>query len=155
MKFDTRVYHPNISSQTGAICLDILYVFDLQMHDQTLTAGNNRKDNWTPVLTLKTALISLQSLLFDAVPNDPQDAEVARVYISSRATFDATAREWTRKYANKEGVIVLDDDEAGLDKSAIARLMEMGFERPKVVKALRKFTGDEHKSVEFLLSGEI
>ncbi|ANB15865.1 E2 ubiquitin-conjugating protein UBC1 [Sugiyamaella lignohabitans] len=23
MKFDTRVYHPNISSQTGAICLDM------------------------------------------------------------------------------------------------------------------------------------
>lgn len=137
MKFDTRVYHPNISSQTGAICLDIL------------------KDNWTPVLTLKTALISLQSLLFDAVPNDPQDAEVARVYISSRATFDATAREWTRKYANKEGVIVIEDDEAGLDKTAISRLMEMGFERPNVVKALRKFTGDEHKSVEYLLSGEI
>lgn len=23
MKFDTRIYHPNISSQTGAICLDM------------------------------------------------------------------------------------------------------------------------------------
>jgi ubiquitin-conjugating enzyme (huntingtin interacting protein 2) len=47
MKFLTPIYHPNVSSQTGAICLDIL------------------KDAWTPVLTLKTALISLQSLLFD------------------------------------------------------------------------------------------
>ena len=24
MKFDTKIWHPNISSQTGAICLDIL-----------------------------------------------------------------------------------------------------------------------------------
>ena len=24
MKFDTKVWHPNVSSQTGAICLDIL-----------------------------------------------------------------------------------------------------------------------------------
>jgi len=24
MKFETKIWHPNISSQTGAICLDIL-----------------------------------------------------------------------------------------------------------------------------------
>merc|ERR1712176_137318 len=29
MKFDTKIWHPNISSQTGAICLDIPYSPDL------------------------------------------------------------------------------------------------------------------------------
>ena len=50
MKFDTKIWHPNISSQTGAICLDIL------------------KNEWTPALTIRTALISLQALLCSPEP---------------------------------------------------------------------------------------
>lgn len=73
MKFDTKVYHPNISSQTGAICLDIL------------------KDAWTPILTIKSSMISLQSLLQSPEPNSPQDAQVANHYISDLAGFKKTA----------------------------------------------------------------
>ena len=60
MKFETKIWHPNISSVTGAICLDIL------------------KNEWTPALTIRTALISLQALLCAPEPDDPQDAEVAK-----------------------------------------------------------------------------
>ena len=45
MKFLTKVYHPNISSASGAICLDIL------------------KDKWTAAYNIQTVLLSLQSLL--------------------------------------------------------------------------------------------
>ena len=60
MRFKTKIWHPNISSQTGAICLDIL------------------KDQWSPALSIKTALLSLQALLCAPEPKDPQDAEVAK-----------------------------------------------------------------------------
>jgi ubiquitin-conjugating enzyme (huntingtin interacting protein 2) len=60
MQFTTKVWHPNVSSQNGAICLDIL------------------KDQWSPALTLKTALLSLQALLSMPAPDDPQDAVVAQ-----------------------------------------------------------------------------
>jgi ubiquitin-conjugating enzyme (huntingtin interacting protein 2) len=45
MKFDTTVWHPNVSSRTGAICLNIL------------------QKEWSPALTIKTALITVQALL--------------------------------------------------------------------------------------------
>ena len=54
MRFRSKVWHPNVSSANGAICLDIL------------------KDQWSPALTLKTALLSLQALLSSPQPDDPQ-----------------------------------------------------------------------------------
>ena len=128
MKFITKVYHPNISSASGAICLDIL------------------KDAWSPVLTLKSTLISLQSLLCSPEPNDPQDAEVAKHYMTSRASFDETARYWAQIYASappKPGTKVAEPsrtgtprDEvamAGLEKAHVDQFEALGFERGKVV----------------------
>ncbi|GMM30420.1 E2 ubiquitin-conjugating protein [Martiniozyma asiatica (nom. inval.)] len=134
MKFDTRVYHPNISSQTGAICLDIL------------------KDAWTPILTLKSSLISLQSLLQSPEPSDPQDAMVAEVYVKNLDKFNETAKNWTRIYApnddykgeggefkhdqnksNNDGI-----DMSGLDLSSINLFVDMGFDKVKVIQVMRK-----------------
>ncbi|KAF2750198.1 hypothetical protein M011DRAFT_464971 [Sporormia fimetaria CBS 119925] len=81
MKFLTRIWHPNVSSVTGAICLDTL------------------SSQWSPVLTIKNALISLQSLLSTPEPKDPQDAEVASMLIKNPSEFEHVAREWSVKYA--------------------------------------------------------
>lgn len=120
MKFITKVYHPNISSASGAICLDIL------------------KDAWSPVLTLKSTLISLQSLLCSPEPNDPQDAEVAKHYMTSRSSFEQTARYWAQAYAGapREVKDTTVDDEvaiAGLDKAHVDQYESLGFPRGKVV----------------------
>lgn len=64
-----------------AICLDIL------------------KNEWSPALSLKTALLSLQALLSTPEPDDPQDAVVAGLYKSNHAEFVKTAKFWTETYA--------------------------------------------------------
>ena len=83
MKFETKIWHPNISSVTGAICLDIL------------------KNEWTPALTIRTALVSLQALLSCPEPDDPQDAEVAKEYKQDIEKFYQTAKYWTKQFATE------------------------------------------------------
>lgn len=79
--FKTKIYHPNINA-AGGICLDIL------------------KQQWSPALSISKVLLSILSLLTDANPRDPLVPEIAKLYESDRAAYDAKAREWTQAYAH-------------------------------------------------------
>ncbi|VDK33175.1 unnamed protein product [Gongylonema pulchrum] len=107
VKFMTRIWHPNISSQTGTICLDIL------------------KEQWAASLTLRTVLLSIQALLTLPEPSDPQDAVVAKQYMDSQALFKRTARFWSQHYANAGG----DGDEEFW--SRVYKLQDMGVSQQR------------------------
>lgn len=123
MKFITRVWHPNISSQTGAICLDIL------------------KDQWSPALGIKTALLSLQVLLECPQPDDPQDAVVAEQYMKRFAEFQRQAKAWTDQYANNSA-----------EEQKVKDIMEMGFTRPQAQRALDLCAGDKQAALDYILA---
>lgn len=127
VRFVTRIWHPNISSVTGAICLDIL------------------KDQWAAAMTLRTVLLSLQALLAAAEPDDPQDAVVARQYKERQDVFQKTATHWTNVYAG--GPNHADDLE---DK--VRQLTNMGFEEDQARVALSSHNWDTAQATDFLLS---
>jgi ubiquitin-conjugating enzyme E2 D len=46
-----------------------------------------------------TVLLSIVSIFDDPLVDDPLVPEIAHVYKADRARYNATAREWTRRYA--------------------------------------------------------
>ncbi|KAK7953093.1 ubiquitin conjugating enzyme [Apiospora saccharicola] len=149
MKFDTKVWHPNISSQTGAICLD------------TLSTA------WSPVLTIKSSLLSLQSLLESPEPKDPQDAEVARMMMADLDGFNAKAHEWAISHAGAPRNTKFESvrprtnlakqqeiDEAryhGYNKELVDRFVSMGFDVDRVVEAFQFVGIDKNNGEDYIL----
>merc|ERR1711879_822305 len=126
MKFDTKIWHPNISSQTGAICLDVL------------------GKEWSPALTIRTALLSIQALLSAPEPADPQDAEVAEMYKTNRELFNQTAKFWTESFATV--------DPNAKDEDPAQELVDMlGIPLDKAKEALEKYKGDKTQAINHIL----
>ncbi|XP_063237425.1 ubiquitin-conjugating enzyme E2-22 kDa [Bacillus rossius redtenbacheri] len=127
VRFITKIWHPNISSVTGAICLDIL------------------KDQWAAAMTLRTVLLSLQALMAAAEPDDPQDAVVAKQFKESPDMFRQTACHWTAVYAGGP------HRNADLD-GKVRRLTDMGVEDHQARVALSSYNWDIERATEQLFS---
>ncbi|KAH0473284.1 MAG: uncharacterized protein KVP18_001493 [Porospora cf. gigantea A] len=122
IQFDTKVWHPNVSSQTGMICLDIL------------------KAEWSPALTIRTTLLSIQALLSCPEPDEPQDAEVAAMFRNHKSLFDSTARSWTASFAQPL-------------TQKVQLLLDMGFDEAAALEALKRSHGDHETAINSLLAG--
>ncbi|XP_036790310.1 ubiquitin-conjugating enzyme E2 K-like isoform X1 [Oncorhynchus mykiss] len=142
VRFITKIWHPNISSVTGAICLDIL-------KDQCSVTGaiclDILKDQWAAAMTLRTVLLSLQALLAAAEPDDPQDAVVANQYKQNPEMFTQTARLWGHYYG---GAPVPGPEYT----RKIDKLTAMGFEKNAVIAALSSKSWEVETATELLLN---
>lgn len=124
--------------QRGNLTMHVFYI--VLFATRSFCPQDILKDQWSPALTIKTALLSLQALLCSPEPGDPQDAQVAKMYLNDRPKFDQTAKFWTETYAK----------EASKDE-IIARICDMGFDKKRAKKALEKHSWDESAAVNDLL----
>jgi ubiquitin-conjugating enzyme (huntingtin interacting protein 2) len=84
--------------------------------------------------------LSLQALLCSPEPDDPQDAQVAQMYLKNKEEFNKTAKFWTESYAN-----------ATSKDNMVLRICEMGFSAADARNALEKNAWDEQAAVNSLL----
>jgi ubiquitin-protein ligase len=79
--FLSKIIHPNIKIQGGAICLSVL--------------KKGGDSGWSPVYGLHSTVLCIHSLLAHPNPEDPLEGSVAREYIEDRRKFEEHARSET------------------------------------------------------------
>ena len=70
VKFLTKIYHPNVKTDTGEICDEML------------------KNVWVPTLDARYIISTLQDLIANPTTDSPLEAEIANQFQFNRAKFN-------------------------------------------------------------------
>jgi ubiquitin-conjugating enzyme (huntingtin interacting protein 2) len=76
VRFSPTIFHPNVYSVTGDICLDLL------------------KDAWTPALTIVSLCLSILSLMNSPNTSDPVNAVAATLYDTDKEQYKQEIVKW-------------------------------------------------------------
>ncbi|KAL7410641.1 putative UBC5-E2 ubiquitin-conjugating enzyme [Mrakia frigida] len=82
IKFMTKIYHPNVDDE-GNICVGLL-----------------KADAWKPAVKMSQVLMSIYNLLSEPNPDDPLVSTIAEQFRTDRKKYDATAKDYVKKYAS-------------------------------------------------------
>jgi len=89
--FKTKIIHPNISPETGYICLDILK-----------EKSEYNQSGWSPIQNIDKIILSLISLLNDPNPDSPLNGEAAVLYKDNRNEYNLKVISFVEMYASSD-----------------------------------------------------
>ena len=81
IRFTNKIYHLNVRDSDGHICISTL-------------------NQWIPETPMVDVISAIFALFYEQNPFSPYSLTMAGQYKLNRSGFDATAREWTKKYAS-------------------------------------------------------
>jgi ubiquitin-protein ligase len=81
IKFTTRIYHPNVKSETGEICNDMI------------------NGSWSPTLNVRHCIKTLYNMMLSPDSDHPLEVEIAQQMLEKPKEFEKTAVKWTKEYA--------------------------------------------------------
>ena len=82
VKFLTKIYHCNISSYSGYICLNTL------------------KEKWKSDYSMEDIFNQIIILLFNPNPDDPLSNSIGSEYKNNKNDYEQKVKDWVKKYAN-------------------------------------------------------
>ena len=91
--FVDRIFHPNISYDDGNLHMSISREYPLQLRptDQAIL--------WNPAITIRTILLSIQSLLMNPSTDSPFNQDAANLYINNREEYNIKVRKDAETFA--------------------------------------------------------
>ena len=84
-KFKTKIWHPNIDPNSGAICISIL-----------------KTKNWNPSMTINNILLSIMLLLYKPNFDDPLNSTASDEYKDNPEKYKDKIKQWVKDYSFKE-----------------------------------------------------
>ena len=81
VKFITRLYHPNVKTDTGEICAGLL------------------EDNWAPTLNALHCINVIRNMMAHPELDHPLETDIAQQYSENIKDFEKTALKYTKDYA--------------------------------------------------------
>jgi len=84
--FTTKMYHPNIY-EDGKVCISILHTMQTDPHTNELEI-----EQWTPVLCVRTILLSIMLLLNEPNTDSPANIEASKHYRESPKEYEEYVR---------------------------------------------------------------